>query len=76
MTLLEPDEPQPVHVERADSPSPVVFACHHAACGKQGDVIDLWAALHGQSLRAAALDLARTFGLEPAPGTGPEKRNG
>ena len=30
MTLLEPDEPQPVHVERADSPSPFVFACDHA----------------------------------------------
>src|SRR5687767_13749835 len=30
VTLLEPDEPQPVHVERADSPSPFVFACDHA----------------------------------------------
>lgn len=30
MSLLEPDEPQPVHVERADSPSPFVFACDHA----------------------------------------------
>ena len=30
MSLLEPDEPQPVHVERADSRSPFVFACDHA----------------------------------------------
>jgi hypothetical protein len=37
-------------------------------------VIDLWAALHRMSPRDAALDLVRTFGLEPS--TGPEKRNG
>ena len=30
MSLLEPDEPPPVHVERADSNSPFVFACDHA----------------------------------------------
>jgi predicted N-formylglutamate amidohydrolase len=30
VSLLEPDEPQPVHVERADSDSPFVFACDHA----------------------------------------------
>jgi transposase len=51
-----------------------VFCCHAAGCGQHGDVIDLWAALHHQSLRAAALDLVRTFNLEPAPVT--EKRNG
>jgi CHC2 zinc finger len=52
-----------------------VFQCFDAQCAKKGDVIDLWAALHGLSLRAAALDLVQTFGLEPAPG-GTEKRNG
>jgi len=51
-----------------------VFHCFDAACQKQGDVIDLWAGLHHQSLRAAALDLIHTFDLEPAPGT--EKRQG
>jgi transposase len=51
-----------------------VFCCHAQACGQQGDVIDLWAALHHQSLRAAALDLVQTFALEPVPAT--EKRNG
>jgi hypothetical protein len=51
-----------------------VFHCFDRACGRQGDVIDLWAALHQQGLRAAALDLVETFGLEPAPGT--EKRHG
>ena len=30
MSLLEPDEPGPVHVERADSDSPFLFACDHA----------------------------------------------
>jgi hypothetical protein len=43
-----------------------VFCCHHAACGQKGDVIDLWAALKRLSLRDAALDLVRTFGLQPA----------
>jgi DNA primase len=51
-----------------------VFHCFEASCQKKGDVIDLWAALHGISLRDAALDLVRTFNLEPAPRT--EKRNG
>jgi transposase len=43
-----------------------VFHCFDARCGKQGDVIDLWAEVHQLSLRAAALDLVRTFDLEPA----------
>jgi transposase len=51
-----------------------VFCCFDARCGKQGDVIDLWAALHHMNLREAAIDLIRTFNLEPAPPT--EKRNG
>jgi DNA primase len=53
-----------------------VFHCFDARCGKRGDVIDLWAELHQTSLRAAALDLVRTFGLEPAPANGTEKRDG
>jgi DNA primase len=53
-----------------------VFQCFEAKCGQKGDVIDLWSALHGQTLREAALDLVRTFGLEPAPRVGTEKRNG
>jgi hypothetical protein len=53
-----------------------VFQCFDQQCGRQGDVIDLWAAAHGLALRAAALDLVRTFGLEPAPPAGTEKRNG
>src|SRR5262245_2564480 len=51
-----------------------VFHCFDARCQKQGDVIDLWAALHQLSLRQAALDLVETFHLEAAPRT--EKRNG
>jgi transposase len=53
-----------------------VFQCFDKQCGQRGDIIDLWAALHGMALRDAALDLVRTFGLEPAPRTGTEKRHG
>ena len=44
-----------------------VFTCFDDACRKQGDVIDLWAAVNGMSLRDAALDLVRAFDLEPVP---------
>src|SRR5216684_2904450 len=52
-----------------------VFHCFDPSCGIKGDVIDLWAALTHLPLRDAALELIRTFGLEPAP-HGTEKRNG
>jgi hypothetical protein len=53
-----------------------VFICFDSRCGKQGDVIDLWAAVRQLSLREAALDLVRTFGLEPARAKDTEKRHG
>ena len=53
-----------------------VFHCFDPACGKQGDVLDLWAALHQSSLREAALDLVQVFQLESAPKPGSEKRHG
>jgi DNA primase len=53
-----------------------VFHCFDKGCGPQGDVIDLWAALHHRELRAAAIDLVQTFDLEPAPAHGTEKRHG
>jgi hypothetical protein len=53
-----------------------VYQCFDAGCGSQGDVIDLWAALHQRDVRGAALDLAQVFALEPSPPGGPEKRNG
>ena len=53
-----------------------VYQCFDARCGSQGDVIDLWAALHQRDVRAAALDLVHVFGLEPSPPGGTEKRNG
>jgi DNA primase len=53
-----------------------VFHCFDARCGKEGDVIDLWAALHQLDLRSAALELVQTFGLEPAPRPRTEKRHG
>jgi transposase len=52
------------------------WQCFDPKCGQRGDVIDLWAALHGLPLRAAALELVHTFSLEPAPRSGTEKRNG
>jgi transposase len=53
-----------------------VFQCFSPRCQKKGDVIDLWAALHHQDLRQAALDLVHTFALEAAPKKPTEKRNG
>jgi hypothetical protein len=53
-----------------------VFQCFDKHFGQKGDILDLWAAFHGLALRDAAVDLVRTFGLEPAPRTGTEKRNG
>ncbi len=50
------------------------YQCFETRCQSQGDVIDLWAALNRMTVRDAALDLVRTFGLEPSPAT--EKRNG
>lgn len=51
-----------------------VFQCFHADCGVQGNVLDLWAAIHHLPLYDAALHLAETFQLrrnreeEPVPG--------
>jgi transposase len=53
-----------------------VFQCFAKECGAKGDVIDLWSSVNHMSLREAALDLVRTFHLEPAPANGTEKRNG
>jgi transposase len=53
-----------------------VFQCFDKKCAQKGDVIDLWASVKGLSAREAALDLVLTFGLEPAPRSGTEKRNG
>jgi DNA primase len=53
-----------------------VFQCFAKECGAKGDVIELWSSVNRMSLREAALDLVRTFHLEPAPKSGTEKRNG
>ena len=53
-----------------------VFQCFDKKCGQKGDAIDLWAALHGLSLREAGLDLVRTFGLQACAHPATEKRNG
>ena len=52
-----------------------IFQCFQADCRAQGNVLDLWATVHKQSLYEAALDLAETFHLprnreeEPVRGT-------
>jgi transposase len=52
-----------------------IFRCFHSECGVQGNVLDLWGAVHRLPLYDAALHLAETFGLarnreeEPVPGT-------
>jgi hypothetical protein len=52
-----------------------IFQCFHADCRAQGNVLDLWAAVHQLPLYEAALHLAETFQLprnreeEPVSGT-------
>jgi DNA primase len=53
-----------------------MFQCFAKDCAAKGDVIDLWSHVRGLSLRQAALDLVRTFALEPTPPHGTEKRHG
>jgi transposase len=57
-----------VHLDRN------VFQCFDPRCGQRGDIIDLYAALKGLPLRAAAAALIASFHLEAAPRT--EKRHG
>jgi len=45
-----------VHLERG------CYRCFR--CGSQGNALDLWAAVHGLSLPAAAVNLCETLGLE------------
>jgi transposase len=74
--------PCPIHGQAGDTQPTFsanlrkhVFQCFHAACGAQGNVLDLWAAVHKLPLYEAALHLAETFHLprnreeEPVPGT-------
>ena len=38
-----------------------IFQCFHPQCAAQGNVLDLWAAVHKLPLREAAMHLAQTF---------------
>ena len=40
------------------------FQCFHPQCRVQGNVLDLWAAVHRLPLREAAVHLATTFQLD------------
>lgn len=72
--------PCPIHSQAGDTAPTFsahlgkhVFQCFHADCGAQGNVVDLWAAVHQLPLYDAALHLAATFQLprnreeEPVP---------
>ena len=74
--------PCPIHGQAGDTQPAFsahlgkhIFQCFHAACRAQGNVLDLWAAVHKLSLYEAALHLAATFALprnreeEPVRGT-------
>jgi hypothetical protein len=50
-----------------------VFQCFHPPCSASGNVLDLWAAVHGLTPYEAARHLAQTFDLNLTKGT--EKRN-
>jgi transposase len=74
--------PCPIHGQAGDTQPTFsahlgkhIFQCFHAACGAQGNVLDLWAAMHHLPLYEAALQLAEIFQLprnreeEPVRGT-------
>lgn len=50
-----------------------IFQCFHRPCAAQGNVLDLWAAVHKLDLYPAAIHLAQTFKLSLTHET--EKRN-
>ena len=60
VSLLEPDEPPPVHVERAGSNSPFVFACDHAGRGLPRALGDL-----GLAPEHFERHIAYDIGIEP-----------
>jgi len=74
--------PCPIHAQAGDKKPTFsahlgkhIFQCFHADCRAQGNVLDLWAAVHKLPLYEAALHLAETFHLprnreeEPVGGT-------
>jgi transposase len=74
--------PCPIHAQAGDRQPTFsahlgkhIFQCFHADCRAQGNVLDLWAAIHQLPLYEAALQLAETFHVprnreeEPVPGT-------
>jgi transposase len=74
--------PCPIHGQPTDSSRTFsvhvgknVFRCFNATCEAQGNVLDLWAAIHKLSLYQAAVDLAQTFGLALNREEEPVQRN-
>jgi predicted N-formylglutamate amidohydrolase len=60
VSLLEPDEPRPVHLERAHGSSPFVFACDHAGRRVPRALGDL-----GLAPEHFARHIAYDIGIEP-----------
>jgi transposase len=74
--------PCPIHGQPTDSSRTFsvhvvknIFRCFHANCGAQGNVLDLWAAIHKLPLYEAALDLAGAFSLPANREEEPVQRN-
>jgi transposase len=74
--------PCPLHGGKASRPrsfsvnlTKKVFQCFHPPCAAKGNVLDLWAAVHGMPLYQAAIHLAQTFNLPLSARNGTEKRN-
>ena len=66
--------PCPVHGSERDGSrsfsvnlSKNMFQCFNSNCNASGNALDLWAALHAQTIHQAALDLAATFDLPINP---------
>jgi hypothetical protein len=59
----------------AISDSKNLFRCFNSTCNAQGNVLDLWAAIHKLPLYKAALHLAAAFGLARNREEEPVRRN-
>ena len=74
--------PCPIHGQPKDSSRSFsigvtknIFRCFNASCEAQGNVLDLWAAIHKLPVYEAALHLAAAFGLSLNREEEPVKKN-
>jgi transposase len=72
----------PIHARDGQGPATFsvhlgkgLFRCFASSCAAQGNMLDLWAAVHKQPLYEAALELAARLGVAVPRLGGTEKRN-